>query len=246
MLRRISSVIVTLSTLLAASTGSAAKVEYVPRVARVLNEDFLPVDPSLIVADGLLKPRSEPYVLEVEVLLRVSELDDEQGFSGAKFDVDVTGDGATYWSNELGLKPWTPTVRFDCNGPAPGGNDDTFAVNADVGDDLQEIELLLNDKDFGITCTLERRKLFGQSESGELVGITYVELPGTPGARTTLETAAPYDVFLYGAEGEPVNMGLIGVGVSSGEFRVVPEPSSWLLLALGVCAVPYFKSRLRR
>lgn len=245
MLRPLVLCIAALAAFLVTSLSTAAKVEYVPRVARVLNEDFFPVDPSLIVADGLLKPRSEPYLLEVEVLLRVSELGEEQGFSGAKFDIDVTGDGATFLSNEFGIRPWDPTIQFDCNGPAPGGVDEVFAVNADSGDDLKEIELLINEKVLPTSCTLAQRMSFGQSASGDVFGVTYIELPGTPGARTSLETAAPYDVYLYGADGDPVNMGLIGVGVSSGDYRVVPEPSGWLLLALAGCGIPFFKSRLQ-
>src|SRR5262245_55752900 len=102
-----------LTLLLLPAIAPAAVVELRPLASAVLNPDNLTeVDPSYIVAPGKLRPRAEPYLIGVDVALRIVDLDaDQLGFANTAFNVAIGGDGTKADLSPLGLNGWLPNVR---------------------------------------------------------------------------------------------------------------------------------------
>lgn len=227
----------------------AATVEFTPSVSQVLNKDFTPVDSSFLLANQRLRPRDEPYLLQVDVRLHLSNLGNMVGFASSAFDAHVLGDGQAYSDTSLGIHAWTPdNVQFDSNGPAPGGLATKWVVNRDGGvdpNDLLQIELESVTRDFG-PAGIDIRRTIGQHPENEGVGTFYIELPGVPGSTTQASIETPYPVALYDANGETHTEGHTLIGGASATYSVVPEPSGMVLLFIGGGGSAWIQRRLIR
>jgi hypothetical protein len=224
-----------------AGTVQAATVTLTPSISGVLNKDFTPIDPALIVGDRTLAPRAEDYVLQVEVNMKIEGVptgdDDSTGFSNTAFNVAAHDDGAVYLDASLGINAWTSdNSQFDSNGPAIGGNVNKWDINSDDGaaNDLQGVILANITKAFGPAAYDIRRDL-GESAGGEHAGTFFISMPGTAGSTAAAEILAAFGASTYDATGASSTAGNTAVGGVSESWSVqpIPEPSTLALLGLG-------------
>lgn len=219
---------------------NAAEVEVAPSASWVMNPDFSPVDPAMIRADGRLMPRDDYYLIQVDVSMRIYDLQPgQEGFSNTAFNVEVYGDGEAYSAIDLGVNGWTPAYLYDLNGQCVPTMPNCTPVNlwdlnADSGldtNDLQGIILAGITRGFG-PPEFDRRRVLGQDQDGDFAGNFYIRLPGTPGATTYAETLTPWGASTYDEHGFSTTENNTTIGGRTMTYEVVPEPASVLLLAL--------------
>ena len=208
----------------------AATIHVTPKVADVLNADFTPADPSLIVAnDGthlLLNPSTSKLILQVDVSMTI-----EGGtFGNVAFNINLDN------LRQSGDAPgWMPDfATFDTNGPLPGGIRPKWADNGDYGpngSDLQAIIVGVAPKDFG-NPIFDPRPQLGQN-GPEFMGSVYLEWDSPPG------TVGRLDLVVVGASQViESNLTVDGVEAFGGSVLInTPEPSSLTLLCLGAMAI---------
>lgn len=225
----------------------AAVVEVKPKASAVLNMDFTPLamQPALDGPIVQLPARDEPYLIQVDVSMRIYDLQPGQvGFSNTAFNVEVANDGSAYSDLTLQVPAWNADlpVQTDCECPYHPG---WWEINSDDGpnrNDLLGIILAGVTSHFGPPATDLRRTL-GQGPNGQYAGTVYVELPGSQGASTYLETFTPWGASTYNATGISTTAGNRAVGLRTSTFVVVPEPGAIALLFLGL---PLLALKLRK
>ncbi len=223
---------------LSACTGAlqAATVTLTPTVTAILNLDFSPVDPSLILGPGLFSPRPDPYLLQVVVNVKTSGLDATHvGFANTAFGVRINGDGHAYSDVALGIPAWNAdNPVIDINGALPGGLFNKWDINSDDGtdkNDLQAIILAGVAKNFGPVQFDTRRTL--TQGPGDKAGSFYIELPGFCGSSTSADILATFGASTYNADGVADTAGNVAIGGSTATIQCVPEPSTLALLGMG-------------
>ncbi len=222
---------------LTSSLATAAVVELRPIATAVLNEDFSAVGEEFFVGERKLRPRAEPYLIQVDVSMRIFDLQPGQvGFSNTAFNMAVEGDGTAYFNPAWGLPKWNPDNPPDLNGmcgPCPVRN--LWDINDDAGPDGNDLQaiILAGVTNFGPPQS-DRRRTLGQGAGGDYAGSVFVELPGTRGAWTFAETSTPWGASTYDETGFSTTDGNTAIGGRTATFVVVPEPSTIALLATGV------------
>ncbi len=234
---------------LLATSSHAAIVTVTPVATAVLEPaDFSFVDPSYIVAPGQLLPRAEPYLIQVDVTMRISDLLPGQvGFSNTAFNVNLSGDGVPYSDELLGINAWLGDMGsgLPCNPPEPFCGIGLWEFNEDAGrnkNDLQGVLLVGYTHGFGPIGSDPRRTL-GQGPDGQHAGSFYVLIPGTPGASTAATLATRWGASTYDETGFSTTDNNTAIGGATGMIRVVPEPGTVLLMLI---AFPLLALKLRR
>jgi hypothetical protein len=223
-------------------TVHAAEVEIKPLASAVLNPDFTLVDPAMIRPDGRLVPREDYYLIQVDVSMRIYDLQPgQEGFSNTAFNVAVHGDGTAYSDIDLGLMKWQPAQDLvDFNGCVFCPYN-LWDINADAGPDVNDLQAVLLSvwtKNFG-PAPFDPRRTLGQDEDGEYAGSFFVQLPGTPGATAYAETLTPWGASTFDSTGLASTAGNSAIGGLTTTFTVVPEPSSALLLLIAAGGLGY-------
>ncbi len=230
-------------------SANAAEVEVAPSAWSVMNPDFTPVDPAMIRPDGRLMPRDDYYLIQVDVSMRIYDLQPgQEGFSNTAFNVEVYGDGEAYSDVDLGLMKWQAAQNLiDLNGFCAFCPYNLWDLNADDGpdrDDLQAVLLAVWPKIFG-PSPFDPRRTLGQYEGGERAGSFYIRLPGTLGATTFAETLTPWGASTYDEAGFSTTANNTAVGGRTMTFEVVPEPRAAMLAMTAVAAMALAGSRWR-
>lgn len=229
------------AALVAASSAEAAQVRVFPKFSAALNADYTEVDPALVLSDDpytpVLAPRAEKYVLKIDVLMAIDDLQpDELGFGNAVFDF-VLDPESRLSPNEVGWQ--LDLSRLDSNGHLPQGlvdKWDTLIDSPGPVDQLKGIAFGTNPRNFAGAG--DPRRILGMfpfqnggtpHADGEFVGSALVELSGT-------EPLGTIDIDLLDASIFDSSLRLTTDGVTVEGGRVtfgVPEPSSLMLLGLG-------------
>lgn len=229
----------------------AAVVRVFPKLAAVMNADFSPVDPSLVLSNDpyapVLAPRAEKYLVQIDVLMTIEDLQPGQiGFGNTAFDAEWT----SQLSNNQDAPGWAVSpVTVDSNGPLPGGIVPKWADNCDCGAfgaDLKGIIIGTAPKSFS-TATGENtdpRRTLGIAPyhnvppepphtDGEFAGMMMFDVDGmNPTGSLTLVSLG---ASTYDADGNLSTDNNTGVG---GTLTFgVPEPSTALTLCVGAVAV---------
>ncbi len=222
---------------LAAGTTSAATIQLTPHIIGVFNLDSTPVDPELIIAPGVLRSREASYWLQIEVRMRITDLQPGQiGFSNTAMDIVVSGDGYPIAFEELGSQYWLPDQRrVHTHGTLPGGNYPLWDRNSDAGadpNDLRTILLANVTHSFGPSF-FDPRPWLGQGPTGDEAGWIVVEVPGRS-SLTIVDITAPLGGSTFDETGFSTTAGNTAVG-STLVIRT-PEPATLPLLAIAALA----------
>jgi len=221
-----------------AGTSQAVTINVTPTIAGVLNADFTPADPALIVSnDGkalVLNPSASKLLLQVDVLMTV-----EGGvFGNSAFNLTLDN-----LSQSLDLPGWQPdTSTVDKNGNLPGGVVPKWSDNGDFGQsgsDLQSIIVGLAPRDFGTAA--DPRPSLGQNGNAAYMGQVYLEIdPVAPGESGGLTLGDLQASQVIAGNLDATGVDAIGGSVS---FQVVPEPSTLALLGLGSALLAFARKR---
>jgi hypothetical protein len=235
------------------SAAHGAVVRVFPQLGAVLNSDFSPTDASAIVSADLeslvLVPRAEKYIIQIDVLMRIDDLQAGQlGFGNAAFNI-LLEPGLGQSLDLPGWQPFTNECQTWCPGP---GVKPLWADNGDFGpsgSDLQSIVVGTAPRDFGNLD--DPRRTLGiapyhnppnSNLAGQLIGNIYLELDGDAG-QSGIEVVA-VQASSYDSAGTMSTANMIGIGGRVG-IQVVPEPSTAMTLGLGVVSVLFCLRKCR-
>lgn len=237
---------------IAATSLQAAVVRVFPRLGAVLNADFSPADPSLIIStsdDELwLTPRQEKYILQFDFLMTLTELTPGQvRFASSLFDIELRPTAAI----NSDVPGWVAdTTKIDRNGSLPGGLLPKWSGNCDCnGEPYDLLGIALDngswrDDDYpplDLGVPPYRNGDFPYND-GEYAGTVFVDLMGDDPRgliRVSGLTSTVFDV-----NSNPTTVDAESV---AGQFRVgVPEPSSFLLLNACACGLAIARCWLRQ
>jgi hypothetical protein len=236
-----------------ASPLQAALVHVFPRVSAVLNANFTPVAPASIVSSTndrlILLPREEKYVVQVDILMTISDLQppSQVGFHSASFDIDLdpgmTGNvdvpGWIRDSSEItidGLPGTAPKWSDPCDcGGEPGDLLDLIIASAPrsfAGVDDPRLKL-------GIAPYLNGPS--SPHTDGEFAGSIFVDIDGL--VPQGLIEVLNVEGAAFNDQLEPSTANVTGMG---GAFYIgVPEPSTLALLSVAAASALFMRRERR-
>jgi hypothetical protein len=237
----------------------AAIIRIFPKVIAVYNAEFTPADPAKIVTleprvGAVLRPSTEKYVLQIDVLMTIEDLQADQiGFGNAAIDIELSAGLTTNadipgWGADPTVVPPSPFLPVIIPKWADNGD------YGPSGTDLQSIVIGTAPRNFSTGTgpnSDPRRTLgiapydngdFSYNEDGEYAGSLYVEIDGLAGAAGQLDLIATGG-SVYDEDANLHRRGVTAVGDSL-TFHVIPEPSTLVLLSFG--SVLLALARMRR